>query len=91
MNEDMDTRNIDTHIDTHIVKKWWNTTNKSDFILCEIRKGNIEINGYQIFIPCGPRAFVAGKKDTKIVTLFDCGAPDTPDEFFNCLRKHLDQ
>jgi hypothetical protein len=82
--------NSDEIINVNVVKKWWNTTNKSHFLLCEIRKGTIEINGYQMFMSCGHRAFIGAKKGTELIILFDCGAPDTPDDFYNCLRSHLE-
>lgn len=88
----MNLKNMSTDlmIDVNVVKNWWNTTNKSDFLLCEIRKGTIEINGYQLFVSCGHRAFVGAKKGDELITLFDCGAPDTPEDFLNCLRGHLE-
>jgi hypothetical protein len=82
--------NSNKMIDVNVMKKWWNTTNQSDFLLCEIRKGTIEINGYQLFVSCGNRAFVGAKKGTEFITLFDCGAPDTPEDFLKCLRAHLE-
>ena len=80
----------DVMIDVNVVKNWWNTTNKSDFLLCEIRKGTIEINGYQLFVSSGHRAFVGAKKGNELITLFDCGAPDTPEDFLKYLREHLE-
>ena len=82
----------DVMIDVNVVKNWWNTTNKSDFLLCEIRKETIYINGYQLFVTSGHRAFVGAKKGTELITLFHCGggAPYTPKDFLNCLRCHLE-
>jgi len=71
------------------VKKWWNGTDKSQNEITNINRGNVIIDGYKLFISSGHRAFLGATKENKTVALLDCGAPDTPSEFLECIRNNL--
>ena len=72
------------------VKKWWKETDKSQNVITNINRGNVIIDGYKLFISSGHRAFLGATKENKTVTLLDCGAPDTPSEFLECIRNNLE-
>jgi len=55
-------------------------------------KGNVIINNYKLFVSRGHRAFVEAinQETNEVLTLFDCGTPDSEAEFFAILKSKLD-
>jgi hypothetical protein len=72
------------------VKAWWNDSSK-DYAAVDELLNTTNINGYTFIVTSGHRAFVNAIKNGSEISIIDCGAPDTPNEFKDTLIQKLNE
>jgi len=70
------------------LKKWWEGTTRDSVAIESLFK--TKLSGYTFKIMSGHRAILfAEDSDKNIITLFDCGSPDTQEELNSQLMSHF--